>query len=222
MDNGRGLPPGTMISGEWRIERTLGVGGFGVTYEARNPRTRAHVALKEYMPAGCCSRDPKTSHVTAAPGREGDVFRWGREHFMKEAETLARLEHPSIVRVITYFEANGTAYMGLAFEPDGTLRDWLDRLGRRPTEAEIDALLWPLLDALSQVHSLFLLHRDIKPDNIMVRADGTPALIDFGAARSAVAGHTQSPAASTRQRRVPSPWSATATRRRSSTIRPAK
>ncbi len=203
MQSSRALKPGTVIAGVWRIERVLGEGGFGVTYEARNIKTGDHVALKEYMPSGCCNRDARTSRITPTAGREGEVFHWGRDRFMKEAETLARLHHPSIVRVAGYFEANGTAYMALAYEPGGTLKDWLGTLARRPTQDEIDALLRPLLDALKEVHALFLLHRDIKPDNIMMRArpatggqpqdqqEVTPVLIDFGAVRSAVAGHTQ-------------------------------
>ncbi|MBS0242426.1 MAG: serine/threonine protein kinase [Proteobacteria bacterium] len=191
MDYGRALPSGTLIAGEWRVERVLGEGGFGVTYEVHNSRTGEHAALKEYMPVGYCNRDFISSRVTAPSGQEGEVFRWGLERFMNEAETLARLEHPSIVRVAGFFEANGTAYMALAYETGGTFRDWLDKLGRRPSQEELDELLKPLVDALTQVHSLFLLHRDIKPDNIMMRADGTPVLIDFGAARSAIAAHTE-------------------------------
>ena len=190
MPESRDLAPGTIVAGEWRIERSLGEGGFGITYEARNQRTGARVALKEYMPSGCCTRVAGSSHVTAAAGREGEVFRWGRERFMKEAETLARLDHSSIVRVESAFEANGTAYMALGYEAGGTVGSWLKRLCRPPSEAELDRLLWPLLDALTQVHALFLLHRDIKPDNIMLRTDATPVLIDFGAVRSAIVSHT--------------------------------
>ena len=77
MDHGRALPPGTMIAHDWRIERTLGTGGFAITYEARNQVTGAHVALKEYLPAGCGNRVVGTSAVQSAPGREGEIFRWG-------------------------------------------------------------------------------------------------------------------------------------------------
>lgn len=189
MPDGRSLLPETIVT-DWRIERLLGAGGFGITYESRHRATEEHAALKEYMPSGCCSRVVGSSKVTAHAGREGEVFRWGRERFIREAETLARLEHPSIVRVADYFEANGTAYIALGFEEGGTLRDWLARLGRPPTEAEIDGIVDPLIDALIQVHSLYLQHRDIKPDNVVLRHDGTPVLIDFGAVRSAIAGHT--------------------------------
>ena len=170
----------------------LGQGGFGVTYEARNRTSGAHVALKEYMPSGLCTRIEGRTRVTPAQGPAGDVFKRGLVGFMKEAATLARLDHSSIVRVSGYFEANDTAYMALAYETGGTLADLLKRLGRRPSQAELDRLLGPLIDALIQVHSLPLLHRDIKPDNIMLRGDGTPVLIDFGAVKDLVSSESRS------------------------------
>ena len=186
----RALRSGTTVAGEWRIERVLGAGGFGITYDARSRRSGERVALKEYMPLGCCSRVSTSSEITASAGRDGDVFRWGRQRFLREAETLARLDHPSIVRVAGHFEANGTAYMALAYEEGGTLADWLAGLDGLPLQDELDEILRPLLDALTQVHSLYLQHRDIKPDNIMLRRDGAPVLIDFGAVRSAIVGHS--------------------------------
>lgn len=195
MDSGRALKPGAMIAGEWRIERMLGEGGFGVTYEARNTRTGAHVALKEYMPAESCTRAAGSSEVTAGGGVAGEAFAWGRDRFMKEAETLKRLDHPSIVRVADYFEANKTAYMALSFESGGSMKGWLDAMrerGGRPSQEALDRIVWPLCEALTQVHALYMQHRDIKPDNIMLRADGTPVLIDFGAAKSTFAGYSLS------------------------------
>ncbi len=192
MPHSRALAPGTMVARDWRIERMLGQGGFGVTYEARNATTGAHVALKEYMPSGLCTRIEGSTKVTPAQGPAGDVFKRGLASFMKEADTLARLDHPSIVRVSGYFEANETAYMALAYEPGGTVADWLKRLGHPPSQVELDHLLWPLIDALIQVHSLPLLHRDIKPDNIMLRGDRTPVLIDFGAVKNLVSSDSRS------------------------------
>ena len=192
MNHGRALSPGTMVAGDWRVEGVLGQGGFGITYEARQRSTSAHVALKEYMPSGLCTRIARSTKVTPAQGPAGEVFQRGLSSFMREAETLSRLDHPSIVSVSGFFEANGTAYMALAYETGGTLSEWLSRLGRKPSQAELNRLSWPLIDALIQVHSLPLLHRDIKPDNIMLRGDGTPVLIDFGAVKTLVSSESRS------------------------------
>ena len=111
----------------------------------------------------------------------------GRANFLQEARTLAKFEHPSIVRVTRVFEANSTAYMVMGFEEGQTFDEWLKQLHRTPTQEELDAILRPLLEALQMMHRADFLHRDISPDNIIVRADGSPALLDFGAARRAVA-----------------------------------
>ena len=107
--------------------------------------------------------------------------------FLEEARTLARFRHPSIVRVSRVFEAHSTAYMVMEFEQGQDFASWLKGLGRPPTQEELDRIAAPLLDALEMMHGENFLHRDISPDNIIVRADGTPVLLDFGAARRAVA-----------------------------------
>ena len=119
--------------------------------------------------------------------RHKKTFQWGRANFLQEARTLAKFEHPSIVRVTRVFEANSTAYMVMGFEEGQTFDEWLKQLHRTPTQEELDAILRPLLEALQMMHRADFLHRDISPDNIIVRADGSPALLDFGAARRAVA-----------------------------------
>src|SRR5690349_8146492 len=119
--------------------------------------------------------------------RHAKTFQWGRSSFLEEARTLARFEHPSIVRVTRVFEANSTAYMVMRFERGRSFEGWLQQLGRRPTQEELDRIVAPLLDALRIMHAANFLHRDIAPDNIVVRADGSPVLLDFGAARRAVA-----------------------------------
>jgi hypothetical protein len=90
-----------------------------------------------------------------------------------------------------YFRANNTGYMVLHFEDGGSLRSWLEGLGRAPRQDELDRLIVPLLGALEIVHAADFLHRDIAPDNIMLRKHGSPVLIDFGAARGAIAGHSR-------------------------------
>src|SRR5262245_4282599 len=115
------------------------------------------------------------------------TFEWGRSSFLEEARTLVRFRHPSIVRVTRVFEAFSTAYMVMDFEEGSQFQTWLQRLGRPPAQAELDRITVPLLDALELMHEQSFLHRDIAPDNIILRSDGTPVLLDFGAARRAVA-----------------------------------
>ena len=118
-------------------------------------------------------------------------YKWGLDRFLLEARTLAKFSHPHIVRVLRYFEANATAYMVMDYEKGDPLKTLL-QLDPQPPEEKLKALVAPLLDGLSAVHATGFLHRDIKPDNIFIRANGTPVLIDFGAARQAMGGETKS------------------------------
>ena len=180
------LPENTLLDGGYRIERVLGTGGFGITYEAFDLNLRTGVALKEYYPFDFGDRDTNMS-VRPKSERHRQTFEWGRASFLEEARTLARFDHPSIVRVARAFEANSTAYMVMRLEKGQSFEAWLKGLGRPPTQAELDRITAPLLDALEIMHAEDFLHRDIAPDNIIVRANGTPVLLDFGSARRAVA-----------------------------------
>jgi tRNA A-37 threonylcarbamoyl transferase component Bud32 len=180
------LPVNTVLDGSYRIVRVVGSGGFGITYEAEDIRLHAKVAIKEYYPHDFGDRDA-TMSVKPKSDRHKETFDWGRASFLQEARTLARFEHPSIVRVSRVYEANSTAYMVMRFEQGQSFEDWLKGLGRPPTQDELDAIVAPLLDALQMMHAANFLHRDIAPDNVIIRPDGTPVLLDFGAARRAVA-----------------------------------
>jgi tetratricopeptide (TPR) repeat protein/serine/threonine protein kinase len=186
VDSRETLPPGTLLDGSYRIVRVVGSGGFGVTYEAEDSNLGTVVAIKEYYPLDFGER-AGTMSVRAKSDRHRTTFDWGRSNFLTEARTLARFEHPSIVRVTRVFEAHSTAYMVMRFEQGRSYEDWLRWLGRPPTQEELDRIVAPVLDALQMLHAANFLHRDIAPDNIIVRADGTPVLLDFGAARRAVA-----------------------------------
>jgi serine/threonine protein kinase len=168
----------------------LGVGGFGVTYLAWDSHLEKPVAIKEYLPGELAARGADGKVVPLSPEREAD-YRWGLERFLQEARTLARFEHPNIVRVLRYFEANGTAYMVMDYERGEPLKTVLQH-SPQPPETLLKELARPLLDGLAVVHAGGFLHRDIKPDNIVVRANGQPVLIDFGAARNAIGGTTRS------------------------------
>jgi serine protease Do len=180
------LPKNTVLGESYRIERVIGSGGFGITYVAEDIHLGTRVAIKEYCPEEFGQRAANLS-VQPRSDRHKNTFEWGRASFLQEARTLARFRHSSIVQVIRVFESHSTAYMVMSFEQGLTFEVWLRGLGRSATQDELDRIAGPLLDALEMMHAQNFLHRDIAPDNIIVRADGTPVLLDFGAARHAVA-----------------------------------
>ena len=190
MTNLIALPSGTELVGDYRIERVLGAGGFGVTYLADEIALARMVTIKEYFPSDIAARD---GGIDAAPRSQdcaGD-YRWGLDRFIEEAQTLAKFDHRNIVRVYRYFRANNTGYMVLHFEEGQSLKGWLKGLGRAPRQKELDAIIAPLLDALELIHKSDFLHRDIAPDNIIIRKSGDPVLIDFGSARGEIASATK-------------------------------
>ncbi len=182
------LPMQTMLQ-EYRIEQVLGAGGFGITYRAHDTNLDKDVAIKEYLPGELAMRTPEGKVVAQATSHEAG-YQWGLERFLQEARTLAKFSHPHIVRVLRYFEANATAYMVMDYEKGDPLKTVL-QLDPQPPEARLKSLVAPLLEGLAAVHAMGFLHRDIKPDNIFIRADGSPVLIDFGAARQALGGETR-------------------------------
>ncbi len=190
MTNLIALPTGTELVGDYRIERVLGAGGFGITYLADEIALARAVTIKEYFPSDFAAR---TNERDAAPRSQdcaGD-YRWGLDRFIEEAQTLARFSHPNIVRVYRYFRSNNTGYMVLHFEEGQSLKSWLKGLGRAPRQNELDRIVEPLLEALELVHKSDYLHRDIAPDNIIIRKNGEPVLIDFGSARGEIAAHSK-------------------------------
>ena len=191
MDEARhGLARGYTIEG-YRIERVLGAGGFGITYLATEVAIERPVAIKEYLPNGIAARSRNDVSVQPLTSADNENYQWGLERFRREAQTLVAFHHPNIVSVFRYFEANGTAYLVMAYEDGESLAAILDKRKTLP-EAELRGWLMPLLSGLEHVHKAGFLHRDIKPGNIYIRRDGSPVLLDFGAARLAVGSRSQS------------------------------
>ncbi len=184
------LPEGTELVGDFRIQRVLGAGGFGVTYLADELALGRAVTIKEYFPSDFAARGDGLDAVPRSENCAGD-YKWGLDRFIEEAQTLARFDHPNIVRVYRYFRSNNTGYMVLQFEQGQSLKTWLKNLGRAPRQKELDAIIAPLLDALEVIHKADFLHRDIAPDNIIIRKNGEPVLIDFGSARGEIAAHSK-------------------------------
>ncbi len=184
------LPQGTRIR-EFEFRRVLGQGGFGITYLGWNVALDISVAIKEYLPSDLATREQDLSVVPQVPRAASD-FQWGLERFLDEARILARLQHPNIVRVHHFFEAHSTAYIAMDYVEGEDLSAYLTRKGTLG-EDELKGILHPLLSALEVVHSADFLHRDIKPGNIILRAeDDSPVLLDFGAARQAMGAKSRS------------------------------
>ena len=186
------LPPGTRLR-EFELLEVLGRGGFGITYLGWYSNLGVNVAIKEYMPSEFAVREPN-GDVYPKTRQSEEWYRWGLDKFRKEAETLMRFNHPSIVRVHQYFEGHGTAYMVMEYLEGQTLFALLHEQ-KTLSEARLRALLVPILDGLEQVHTAEYLHRDIKPGNIVFRDEDTPVLIDFGAAYALTAEHSRTVAA---------------------------
>lgn len=173
----------------YRVERVLGQGGFGITYLAQDTNLAQPVAIKEYLPLELAVREQDAS-VHPVSMDHGESFKWGLTRFLSEAQTLARFDHPNIVRVLSVFEANNTAYMVMRYEEGRALSDMLPRRGKL-SEASLLELLVPVMDGLAKVHAAGFIHRDIKPPNLFVRGNGSPVLLDFGSARQALGDETR-------------------------------
>ena len=196
-DNVHALPLGTRL-GDYRLDAIIGHGGFGITYRAFDSQLAKVVAIKEYLPIEFAVRTAD-GKVVPRGTRYADDFAWGRERFLDEARALARFRHPHIVPVLRFLVANGTAYTVMEFEDGQSVGQLLrqgsgqggSQPGRRLPPPDVRRLAEGLLDGLAAVHAQGFLHRDIKPSNIIIRRDGVPILIDFGAARQAMGGRTR-------------------------------
>jgi serine/threonine protein kinase len=189
-ESGNALPVGTYV-GEFELTSVLGEGGFGIVYLAWDHSLERKVALKEYMPSALSARVGSTQ-VQVKSARHRDTFEAGLKSFVNEAKLLASFDHPSLVKVYRFWEANGTAYMVMPFYEGITLKDKLREMGAPPDEQWLMALLAPLTEALAVIHSASCYHRDIAPDNvILLGASQKPLLLDFGAARRVIGDMTQ-------------------------------
>lgn len=178
-DHRRALEEGESV-GAYRIERSLGSGGFGLTYLARDECLDRLVALKEFMPLGISHRS-KEGGVGAFGPTHQHAFDAGLKRFLTEARLLGRVDHSNVARVLSAFELNGTGYMVMAYEPGSTLAARIRRQ-RRMSESKLRTLALGLLDALDAIHAAGIVHRDVKPSNILMARDNRPILLDFGSA----------------------------------------
>ena len=184
------LQPGTILcGGKYTVEKKIGEGGFGITYKALQGGLNRTVCIKEYFPAGKCARETHARTVYVQ-GASENIFEKYRQAFVKEAKMLATLHHPNIVEVIDVFDENNTSYMVMAFIEGKSLQSIVDSRGPLPYP-EVVNYIAQVTNAVGYIHDRHILHRDIKPDNIMITADYKAILIDFGSAREFEQDKTQ-------------------------------
>ena len=178
------LRAGSILNGRYIVGRVLGQGGFGITYLAQDYQTKGLVAIKEYLPTEFAGRTTGTYAVQVYSGDRRENFEYGKEQFLAEAKTLAEfIGNDHIVRIYSYFEEYGTAYLAMEYIDGESLDKYMSHHGGRLSVEKANELLVPVMEALDWVHSKGIVHRDIAPDNIIVTKDGRAKLIDFGAAR---------------------------------------
>ena len=185
------LPEGTILAGQYMIEKVLGQGGFGITYKATDHKTNQKVAVKEFFPDTLAYREATT--VISYPGERSESYEYGKESFLQEAQTLAEfIGNENIVRIHSYFEENGTAYFVMDYIEGKSFDEYIKERGGKISVEEAKRILIPMMDALNLVHSKGIVHRDVTPDNIYLTSDGTVKLLDFGAARYSLGDKSRS------------------------------
>ena len=211
------LPAGTLLRGRYVVGRSLGYGGFGVTYLCFDVRLERKVAMKEYLPGEFSSRMAGDACLTIYPGEAAEQFDAGLGKFIAEAQSLARFNHiEGIVDIYDTFLENNTGYIVMQHLDGVTVKQLVRTYGTLPYE-QVREIILRVLSALRVVHKEGVIHRDISPDNIFITRGGDVKLIDFGAARYATTMHTKSlsvilkpgyaPEEQYRSRGVQGPWS---------------
>lgn len=186
------LEHGTVLAGRYVLGRVIGHGGFGITYIAQNYKTKEIVAIKEFFPEALATR-VEAHTVSTITNDRTEGFEYGKECFLNEAKTLAEfIGNPHIVRVYSYFEENSTAYFVMEYITGISLQSYLNNNGGKISVNAAKNILFPIMDALSDVHSKGIVHRDISPDNIYITQDGEVKLLDFGAARYSMGDKSRS------------------------------
>ncbi len=199
MDQSRdSLPPGSAIDC-YLIRKLIGRGGFSLIYLATDEDTGETVVIKEYLPKNLAERDSNSLRVDARTDDQIDSLHHGRKLFFQEIKALAALSHPNIVNVRNFFLSHNTGYLVMDYHKGKNLGSYIKKHKRGLSTTFILTVFPAVLDALRLIHSRSLLHLDIKPGNIHVRAGGNPLLLDFGAVhrfattRRSAGGHVVTP-----------------------------
>ena len=165
--------------GKYTIISILGQGGFGITYLGVQSGLDRKVAIKEFFIREMCERDDSTNHVTFGTEGSRETVDMYRQKFLKEARSIAQLNHPNIVRIIDVFEENGTAYYVMEYAEGGSLKDKVKENGSL-SEAVATRYIIQVAEALDYIHQRNMNHLDVKPGNIMLNEKDETLLIDFG------------------------------------------
>ena len=176
------LKEGALLQGgKYCIESVLGQGGFGITYKAYQKSLKRRVAIKEFFMKEHCNRDSETSHVSVPSVGSRDLVARFRTKFIKEAQTIAMMDHHHIIKVFDVFEENGTAYYVMEYLECGSLADCMPLTGM--SEPMALKYIHQVADALRYIHEeKHTTHLDVKPSNILLKSNGDAVLIDFGIA----------------------------------------
>ena len=178
----RELPPFTILAGRYLLGTRIGAGGFGVIYLGLDLAEEKPVAIKEFFPVSLAER--REEKVIPLPGEDGRYFREALRSFRKEADLLSRFGGvEGIVQYLDYVQENETAYLVMEYVEGENLKQKMRRMEAPFSQEEALALLYPILLAVDAMHRQNVLHRDISPENLILKPDGTLTLIDFGAAR---------------------------------------
>lgn len=182
----------TVLAGRYAIDYVIGAGGFGITYHAYRIEDGREVAIKEFFISGHCVRRSDNTTVTFQD-LSREKFNKYRMRFHQEAQMLQQMNNDHLVNVMQVFDENGTSYMVMDYIKGETLQKRIERRGRMSYDDAVNCI-GQLCDAVGYVHKRNILHRDIKPDNIMITPQNKIILIDFGSARAfvhdAVQNHT--------------------------------
>jgi serine/threonine protein kinase len=173
------LPADTLIA-DYAVQRVIGHGGFGTAYVCEDKHLKKLFVVKELTPHHLVVRQDN-GNLTPRGLLCRRPFERLRDAYVKEAQALAKFSHPNIARAIRYFEENDTAYLVMEYEAGRNLRAYIKDRGGVLTDHELEAIARPLCEGLDQLHAEGLIHRDVKPDNVLIRQDGSPVLLDFGA-----------------------------------------
>lgn len=181
----RSLKPTTILNGKYFVGKVIGEGGFGITYIGFNMDTDLPVAIKEYFPAELSTRDTlQGNNINIFAGEAEQLYKVGLEKYLREARNLGMFSDlPGIVMVKDFFYENETAYIIMEYINGVTVKDHLTKVGGKMKHNDVIKMMKPVLEAMSSIHEVGIIHRDISPDNIMITRNNQIKLTDFGAAR---------------------------------------